>query len=138
MWCLVFLAMYGAIGQMLLGSETFAQQSFWIDLRQAVGSYPIYVETNLGFVRWQMLWFYDGLAAVEKGQIWEGLIHGLQQVSQFGACLLYTSDAADERSSVDLGGRRIIKKKKENKNGVENELTNKMRKIMNEGEGNSG
>ena len=29
------------------------------------------------------------------------------------ACLLYTSDAADERSSVDLGGRRIIKKKKQ-------------------------
>ena len=26
-------------------------------------------------------------------------------------CLLYTSDAADERSSVDLGGRRIINKK---------------------------
>ena len=30
-------------------------------------------------------------------------------------CLLYTSDAADERSSVDLGGRRIIQKKKQNK-----------------------
>ena len=30
----------------------------------------------------------------------------------FPGCLLYTSDAADERSSVDLGGRRIIKKKK--------------------------
>ena len=29
----------------------------------------------------------------------------------FMACLLYTSDAADERSSVDLGGRRIINKK---------------------------
>ena len=29
----------------------------------------------------------------------------------FLTCLLYTSDAADERSSVDLGGRRIIKKK---------------------------
>mgnify|MGYP003381692083 CR=1 FL=1 len=27
------------------------------------------------------------------------------------ACLLYTSDAADERSSGDLGGRRILKKK---------------------------
>ena len=26
-------------------------------------------------------------------------------------CLLYTSDAAAERSSVDLGGRRILKKK---------------------------
>ena len=32
--------------------------------------------------------------------------------TSIGACLLYTSDAADERSSVDLGGRRIIKKKK--------------------------
>ena len=33
-------------------------------------------------------------------------------------CLLYTSDAADERSSVDLGGRRIIKKKKSENAGV--------------------
>src|SRR5678810_1048140 len=32
-----------------------------------------------------------------------------------GSCLLYTSDAADERSSVDLGGRRIIKKKKKHR-----------------------
>ena len=31
-------------------------------------------------------------------------------------CLLYTSDAADERSSVDLGGRRIIKKKNNRQN----------------------
>src|SRR5674536_63955 len=30
-------------------------------------------------------------------------------------CLLYTSDAADEEDSVDLGGRRIIKKKKKTK-----------------------
>ena len=30
-------------------------------------------------------------------------------------CLLYTSDAADERSSVDLGGRRIIKKQNRQK-----------------------
>ena len=34
------------------------------------------------------------------------------RASRASACLLYTSDAADERSSVDLGGRRIIKKKK--------------------------
>ena len=33
-------------------------------------------------------------------------------LSRLLSCLLYTSDAADERSSVDLGGRRIIKKKK--------------------------
>ena len=31
------------------------------------------------------------------------------------SCLLYTSDAADERSSVDLGGSRIIKKQKNTK-----------------------
>ena len=29
---------------------------------------------------------------------------------QLSACLLYTSDAADEEDSVYLGGRRIIKK----------------------------
>src|SRR5665811_2610459 len=28
------------------------------------------------------------------------------------SCLLYTSDAADDLTRVDLGGRRIIKKKK--------------------------
>src|SRR5665648_1298445 len=37
---------------------------------------------------------YNGLKALDKD------------------CLLYTSDAADEEDSVDLGGRRIIKKKK--------------------------
>ena len=34
-----------------------------------------------------------------------------KEESRHYTCLLYTSDAADERSSVDLGGRRIIKKK---------------------------
>ncbi|CZR99635.1 hypothetical protein CDFC105_64481 [Clostridioides difficile] len=28
-------------------------------------------------------------------------------------CLLYTSDAADDMQCVDLGGRRIVKKKKQ-------------------------
>ena len=32
-------------------------------------------------------------------------------VSKGKSCLLYTSDAADELDGVDLGGRRIIKKK---------------------------
>ena len=36
---------------------------------------------------------------------------GVAEMAACYACLLYTSDAADERSSVDLGGRRIIKKK---------------------------
>ena len=38
-----------------------------------------------------------------------------KMVERCEPCLLYTSDAADERSSVDLGGRRIIKKKKTRK-----------------------
>ena len=37
--------------------------------------------------------------------------HGDPGLRHGRPCLLYTSDAADERSSVDLGGRRIIKKK---------------------------
>ena len=32
-------------------------------------------------------------------------------VCQSISCLLYTSDAADDMQCVDLGGRRIIKKK---------------------------
>ena len=39
----------------------------------------------------------------------------LEIKDNYSICLLYTSDAADERSSVDLGGRRIIKKKKKKK-----------------------
>ena len=42
----------------------------------------------------------------------EGVTDRIDAEEQRHICLLYTSDAADERSSVDLGGRRIIKKKK--------------------------
>src|SRR5678816_128848 len=38
----------------------------------------------------------------------EGLESRKEHRPKNTACLLYTSDAADERSSVDLGGRRII------------------------------
>src|SRR5665648_1275473 len=34
-------------------------------------------------------------------------------IARLKGCLLYTSDAADEEDSVDLGGRRIIKKQKQ-------------------------
>ena len=45
----------------------------------------------------------------------QGVFMNIQRDAPSSACLLYTSDAADERSSVDLGGRRIIKKKKKSK-----------------------
>ena len=35
-----------------------------------------------------------------------------EMVTEDRSCLLYTSDAADDLLCVDLGGRRIIKKKK--------------------------
>ena len=73
-----------------------------------------------------------GLGDVYKRQGQEVLVHRKQERRQLllarasamcpsghhearRACLLYTSDAADERSSVDLGGRRIIKKKNKQK-----------------------
>ena len=35
-----------------------------------------------------------------------------EMIKKYRGCLLYTSDAADEQRGVDLGGRRIFKKKK--------------------------
>ena len=57
------------------------------------------------FERWEMDGWWNKKV--------EELSKGMAQKVQFITCLLYTSDAADERSSVDLGGRRIIKKKKQ-------------------------
>ena len=45
-------------------------------------------------------------------ELWKKIEWVEGDVTDVYSCLLYTSDAADERSSVDLGGRRIIKKKK--------------------------
>ena len=49
------------------------------------------------------------VGSMERG---EDIVVKKVLAKDIGSCLLYTSDAADERSSVDLGGRRIIKKKK--------------------------
>ena len=51
---------------------------------------------------------------VQAGNFRADLFYRLRSVNI--TCLLYTSDAADERSSVDLGGRRYIKKKKQRHN----------------------
>eukprot|EP00658_Telonema_sp_P-2_P067907 TRINITY_DN56847_c0_g1_i4.p1 TRINITY_DN56847_c0_g1~~TRINITY_DN56847_c0_g1_i4.p1 ORF type:complete len:169 (+),score=40.95 TRINITY_DN56847_c0_g1_i4:47-553(+) len=51
----------------------------------------------------------------EEEMLREGVSHARtsgQDMAKIEDCLLYTSDAADEEDSVDLGGRRIIKKKK--------------------------
>ena len=56
-----------------------------------------------------------GLITARATSLEERRIRGVEIGQPLGlrlaGCLLYTSDAADERSSVDLGGRRILKKK---------------------------
>ena len=68
-------------------------------------SYKHYYENEQFFLR-------DKIANLKIDYIFEAALTKLNR------CLLYTSDAADERSSVDLGGRRIIKKKKNAHNGL--------------------
>ena len=52
------------------------------------------------------------MGAMYAGQVYHVPFGDADAVEkQLEICLLYTSDAADERSSVDLGGRRIIKNK---------------------------
>ena len=51
----------------------------------------------------------DGLVDDAEAQL--RAHRGAEVIGRLEGCLLYTSDAAHERSSVDLGGRRIIKKK---------------------------
>ena len=62
-----------------------------------------------GFIAFMNKWGVIGLAiAVIIGGKLNAWVSALVEDI---ICLLYTSDAADERSSVDLGGRRILKKK---------------------------
>src|SRR5665809_9723 len=56
---------------------------------------------------WGQLFGYEGWFTIEE--------------SECRPCLLYTSDAADDLLCVDLGGRRIIKKKK-------NKITNPLKR----------
>src|SRR5665648_160415 len=48
----------------------------------------------------------------DEAEVDHGHLSVSEMADDIGPCLLYTSDAADEEDSVDLGGRRIIKKKK--------------------------
>ena len=57
-----------------------------------------------------MVQSFRRLEAMSSGSA-EAQAYGEALRAEIYTCLLYTSDAADERSSVDLGGRRIIKKK---------------------------
>ena len=72
-----------------------------IDLQKSVVKKVVINQKNL------TTFVFDGLNDEQISESQKAEI-----MSLLSSCLLYTSDAADERSSVDLGGRRIIKKKK--------------------------
>ena len=74
----------------------------------------------------EVLWYGEEDAV---SPTWSNVAHGIIKGNKI--CLLYTSDAADERSSVDLGGRRIIKKKKTTKRGRHSILIKKKIKTKN-------
>src|SRR5678815_4843013 len=65
---------------------------------------------------WQGIGFWAFILLYLKFRVYPPIPFSVR--AMYGTCLLYTSDAADERSSVDLGGRRIIKKKKKKINIV--------------------
>ena len=55
--------------------------------------------------------YVNTLAQINPGDaIWVQYTQAAGELNT--GCLLYTSDAADDLLCVDLGGRRIIKKKK--------------------------
>src|SRR5665811_1321549 len=49
--------------------------------------------------------YADASIGMETGALWTT---GVERTAR-GSCLLYTSDAADDLTRVDLGGRRILK-----------------------------
>ena len=65
----------------------------------------------------------DGFVAPRAKRAGRLIDYGIQAI----VCLLYTSDAADERSSVDLGGRRIIKKKNIESRAAVDDISGKQR-----------
>src|SRR5450756_3224012 len=55
---------------------------------------------------------YNSTSILQRDVVFRADQDGVVDLAVSGACLLYTSDAADDLLCVDLGGRRIIKKKK--------------------------
>ena len=76
-----------------------------------------YLKTEHSFDSAHFLAGYEGKCRNIHGHEWRVVIEicrpDLDEEGQTRdmICLLYTSDAADELDGVDLGGRRIIKKK---------------------------
>ena len=72
-----------------------------------------HTESIADLIKKQILAFEAPVHMVDVGTVTE-VGDGIARIKGLAnACLLYTSDAADDLLCVDLGGRRIIKKKKQ-------------------------
>ena len=83
----------------------FKQKTAYEMLRSLVGS-EMCIRDRLGMLRPD-----SGTVRMLGGDPWRDAV-ALHGRLAYVPCLLYTSDAADDLLCVDLGGRRIIKKKK--------------------------
>ena len=124
-WPLIFVA---------AGLDGIFRREGWVGAILLIGLGTVLILANLGYFAWDSLkillklwpifliaWGFD---LIFKGRpAWASIFGVLLAVilvggilwlgfTQTGSCLLYTSDAADDLLCVDLGGRRIIKKKK--------------------------
>ena len=73
---------------------------------------------------------HDG--RINRPHVWQHVAWLWRVDADNRRCLLYPSDAADGRSSGDLGGRRKIKKKKNNVNSKNAEQQSKQKLKQNE------
>jgi uncharacterized protein (DUF2235 family) len=80
LWSLIFLGLYGAIGQMLLPPQFSESITGLVSLFQR---YPEYLIQNLHFVKWQMAWWWQGIAA--SGDFWTNIVASLRQYQAFGS-----------------------------------------------------
>src|SRR5665811_2594869 len=77
------------------------------------------MQDKLGLNEPMLEQYTSWLGNAAQGDLGKSIISGRSVSGDIEAriwsCLLYTSDAADDLTRVDLGGRRIIKKKKKKK-----------------------
>jgi uncharacterized protein (DUF2235 family) len=81
LWGLVFLVLYGALGELLAPSAGRPVEGALSDAWAAIQRYPDYVMRNIQFVCWQLSWWLPGLT--DSGAVWRGLIKGLGQYTEF-------------------------------------------------------
>ncbi|VDG23262.1 hypothetical protein [Lactobacillus paraplantarum] [Lactiplantibacillus mudanjiangensis] len=94
--------------------RTFNYFFFFFFKQKTAYEIPLRLVGSEMCIRDRTYYYYGDMNGYKKGE-YSTLPEAKGEVNAIDSllviCLLYTSDAADEEDSVDLGGRRIIKKK---------------------------